>query len=976
MYKQFTAKEGLPSNTIYDINQDEKGYMWFATDNGLCRFDGSEFITYSLGDGLPDNEILKLYRDAQDRIWLMGFNGEVGFLKNGIFYNRDNTPLLKKLSFKNNIDVVFEDTRGVLWFFGRNVRLRCITPAGQILEAPESESKFFPMTFVENDKSDVFLVSNKNPEEVYHLNTTENAISVEEVPYQSFIKTVSDKESFERLRRLGLFAESDTIGTVLLKYAKERITGFNSFWPPKFFFHTRNRFWLISNFMGLHLLSNEQGKLNIDLAKKDFAASSYYKDLEGNEWISSVNQGVLLFPKTNIDIVNPEEDLYAIHRINDSLIYTGSYQGNLLEFSGKGKMRNVFNNNGSRFSKTSPNKIVDITKYEDHLVLICNHDVRIFENRKGAFTGRFAVLSLGSGKHGFVDKGILHLAASNSVYRINLERFLKVANWSTQSSIDFSQNNDVEIVNQYIDVVWKNRGSAILKDRNGRLWIGTNKGLFYEKEGQVFPYRDDGEFSRCNITHIKETGNGTLVVATNGFGLGVIEKDSSYFISHIDQEINPVINRIRTDKDESLWLATNKGIFNGTVTDFKFHTKKKYTLLEGLSSKNIRDLKIQDSVIYATSPKGLNIIKPEAGNTKKKQPVPIYITRVTVNEVPQNPESISELSHSQNDLYFDFSGLSFRSLGQVRYQYRLTPWEKQWISTTSRGVRYSNLPGNAYTFEVKAIDKDGNESAVPAVLNFTINQAWYATKWFLISLLLLGLLLTWILVSTRMETIRKRGEYNEKIAILKHQALLTQMNPHFIYNTLSSVQHFVLKNDIDSAQRQLAKFGELIRTILTNSKKTAIPLTEEVKLLENYLELEKVRYHDSFDYTVKVEVVDVEDVEMPPMVMQPIVENAIIHGITPLKDKRGKITITFKESGNKLICMVLDNGIGMEASGKLKKESIIEINAIALNNIRERLNLFGKGNYPNALKIETLFDTHKKVTGTLVTVTIPIQNYD
>lgn len=977
IFESFTEKEGLPSNTVYDMVQDQKGYMWFATDNGLCKFDGKTFITYGIKDGLPDNEILKLFKDSKNRIWLMGFNGEVGYLQNGHFFNQYNTKHIAPLSSKNGMDTAFEDADGNIWFYGRRNKFRCFTSDSRAIASEHAIPGLFLKTFIEDSKKSVYLLSNYPSNILLKLTITNNSLVVDSVA-EEVIETLFSLENFAQLRAKGFYAKTDTLGMRIYADAKQTIDGFNAFWPPKIYQESPGKYWLISNFTGLHLTKNQEKKITPIFSMADFGASSYFMDTEGNEWISSVNQGLLFFPRTNIEVsvMEKENDLQVVFKTKDSTIFVGDYNGTLYQLDKTDKPVKVFKDRASKFSETLPNKILDILEYKNYLILINNADLRIYERKNKLFTGRLAILTNGSGKMGAIVGDILYLTTSNYAYEFQLKKLLNNATWSNQKVLFFDQNEDHLANNSYRKVLWKNRCSAVLMDQNKKLWLGTNKGLFFRHKDTILPYSGPSNFKKCNITDIKETVQGTLLIATNGYGLGVIEKDTAYFINSVDEEINPIINSISIDNNGLIWLATNNGITNHILKDGKLSLQKKYTSSEGLSSKNIRTIVVMQNKIYATSPEGLNIINLENEFDQPTKDIPVYITNTTINELPKHLFNTASLKHFQNNVQFDFTGISYRSLENIKFEYRLIPWEKDWVTTTFDKVRYANLPSNTYKFEVKAIDKDGNKSLVPSGFKFTIDKAWYKSWPFYLLLAALIILSGAYLIINRLHAIRTEGEYNEKIAVLKHQALLAQMNPHFIYNSLSSIQQFILSHDIDSAQKQLTRFATLIRAILANSRKTVTTLKNEIELITNYLKLEEIRFDYQFSYTIKVHIEDADNIEITPMMIQPIVENSIIHGISALVgERKGKIVIVLKQEGAYVNCLVTDNGIGIHTAKRLKEKSILKEESLAIDNIKERLKLLNKNSKENLMQVEELYDMEKNVIGTSVSLLIPVLNH-
>ena len=236
--------------------------------------------------------------------------------------------------------------------------------------------------------------------------------------------------------------------------------------------------------------------------------------------------------------------------------------------------------------------------------------------------------------------------------------------------------------------------------------------------------------------------------------------------------------------------------------------------------------------------------------------------------------------------------------------------------------------------------------------------------WWIVGFFSLIVFLIFMYRKQRFEQLKAQVENNN----LRFQALNMQMNPHFIYNSLSSIQQFVLGNDSFSAQQYLTKFSFLIRAILSACKRDTISLEKELDIIKNYTELEKKRFGDIFDFEIINTIEDTSEIFLPPLLIQPLVENAIIHGVSSLKERKGFISISFKMVGEELECIIEDNGIGIETSIKEKEQRIIGHESIALNNIKERLRLLDKKKRQR-LFVEPLSD---EKSGTETRIVIPV----
>ena len=254
----------------------------------------------------------------------------------------------------------------------------------------------------------------------------------------------------------------------------------------------------------------------------------------------------------------------------------------------------------------------------------------------------------------------------------------------------------------------------------------------------------------------------------------------------------------------------------------------------------------------------------------------------------------------------------------MKYQFKLDGLDKSWSVLTDRTeVQYGNLPHGNYTFKVKARNGDGywsNEFHYP----FIIRPPWWHTWWAYAVFAVLGAGVIYALFRYRLNKIRKQHEIKQKTAELEMQVLRAQMNPHFIFNSLNSINLFILENNKLQASEYLSKFSRLVRLILNNSQKSFIPLDRELEALRLYLELESLRFEQRFNYKIIVDnSIDTTLVKVPPLIIQPYAENAIWHGLMHKKEE-GNLDIELYQEGNTLFCKIVDNGIGRKKATAFK----------------------------------------------------------
>ena len=228
------------------------------------------------------------------------------------------------------------------------------------------------------------------------------------------------------------------------------------------------------------------------------------------------------------------------------------------------------------------------------------------------------------------------------------------------------------------------------------------------------------------------------------------------------------------------------------------------------------------------------------------------------------------------------------------------------------------------------------------------------------------------LIYNRMQ-LKKTLTLQKELAEYEQKALHLQMNPHFVFNCLGSISSFIVQNGTDSAIKYLAKFSKLMRLTLEYSKEALIPIDKEIESLQNYLELEQLRFNQVFDFTITKSANIEDDLALPPLLLQPFVENAIIHGLIP-KQEKGKIDISFELEGENLLCTISDNGVGLEASQKLKEQSVSIHKSMALDITKKRLEMMETSTQKKSfVTIEEVVDENGVVKGTKVVLHLPVQ---
>jgi ligand-binding sensor domain-containing protein/anti-sigma regulatory factor (Ser/Thr protein kinase) len=362
-----------------------------------------------------------------------------------------------------------------------------------------------------------------------------------------------------------------------------------------------------------------------------------------------------------------------------------------------------------------------------------------------------------------------------------------------------------------------------------------------------------------------------------------------------------------------------------------------------------------------------------------------YLTEVTVNEKPVRGNFILErpdldLKHNENFVSFSFSAISYTLPEGNLFQYRLTGFDPDWINAGDRRfANYTNIPSGDYIFELQVANNEGNWNTEVYTVPMTIASPWWATWWFrilaLCALVTAGVLAYRFRIAQIRKEARLKTEFDRKIGDVELSALRAQMNPHFIFNCLNSIENYILKNESVKAAEYINDFARLIRLILQNSRSEYVPLKDEVEAIELYLQMESLRFDDKFSYRIDVSSgVETTEIDVPPMLIQPFIENAIWHGLIP-KKAPGKITVEISQVNGELICTIEDDGIGREKSREVNASMLKRgKKSMGMLITKNRIDVFNELYHTNAtVQIMDLKDEKGNALGTRVELNIPIE---
>jgi hypothetical protein len=486
---------------------------------------------------------------------------------------------------------------------------------------------------------------------------------------------------------------------------------------------------------------------------------------------------------------------------------------------------------------------------------------------------------------------------------------------------------------------------------------------------------------KSRIAAITETPDGTLWIAT--YDRGVVAYKNKKVIYNISKEhgLSSNICRNLFLHDNELWVGTDNGLNKITIGDKKFSITK-YSVADGLLSNFINAICVDDSLVYVGTPEGISYFDDR--KISQQAPCLLRLTDIVISGQSVTASSSRlVLARKNNNIRFEYAGISYRSGGEIHYRYRMSGLDTTWRNTKENFLDYPTLlPGN-YTMELQAVNKFGTESEILRI-PFFIEKYWWEKTWVRVLAIIFFLSIIIFLMNRRIRQIRSREQeknsLREQVSLLEQMALKAQMNPHFIFNSLNSIQHYVLDKDVVGANKYISAFSRLIRLTLDNSSRSEIPIEEEIEYLSQYLELEKMRSGHQFTYSINAcEKIVHDGYNISPMVLQPFVENSIRHGIRYRNDANGHIKIDIAQCKNGLKFIIEDNGVGRELAESYKSKNPVEYQSKGISLTKQRINLM---NVHRKEKIEMQISDVKEngnVTGTKVIINYPIdntQNYD
>lgn len=971
-YYHYTIEEGLPDMELYSLYQSRDKFLWAGSAKGLVKFDGSKFTTYQ-SPAQVSGSISGITQDAFHRIWCHDFSGRIFILQNDtlmlfkhwdpeksstfprIYFDEDNSLYIltdneitlykPDFNFKDYLPVKTIKLKNILTYGKPGIGLFLYSEKGIAQVDKNLNIHYFKDSNGQTSFPDIEgrLIFLKNGTEYYFISGTFKWYKLNMLNYSYQLQGQLPKTS------------------VLINAT-----------------YIENNLW-ICTFDGVeHYWVSGTTVTKIGDYFKSCQVADVITDHEGNYWVSTLNEGLYMIPSLQIRWTSHQNSNLIGRRVlriasSNKYLFFGLANGNLYRTQ-QNELTKINNS-------TSKQPVISIYVDTTQNRLYYASDF-IYEAKGTNYKQSQKLLSNGGVKGLLVTpRNLIIQGIGNGLYvhvpkTTTIEK--SVPRWMLPMLNETYLNFGSQVYTKTYTLLNKRIVFVLGDPELNSLWVGTKDGVYHiDRKGIHQPLFGGNVIHGMNATIYKDE----VWIATINNGILKIKNDT---ITQIGEKEGLAGNRTA-----KVSIHQNKAFIlsDRALQSYDLLTGKWETLNEndGIIPKLINDFEIYNHRIWLGTSKGLIDLPINLPLLKPNPPV-LFLKGVYAADqlLFTNSKNTIDLPYGKYNLKIKLGAVSFRNKGHFKIQYRIVGWNNEWyapLDESNTVIELTTLPPGSYGFEARASNQDGMVSSSLIKLNITIAPPFWRKTWFIIFTVLGITGIISLIFRLRVKAInhsnqllldKERLEKELKASTLA--SIKSQMNPHFLFNSLNTIQNYIYKDERKQANYFLGKFSDLMRKILRLSSKEKITLEEEIETLGLYLDLEKMRFQESLEVTLIIdEKLDLGSVFIPAMIIQPFIENALKHGLMPLK-KNKQLAITFKEeSPNFLLVTIEDNGVGRKASAEKNKRKNIQHNSYSSEANKKRLELLNGNNETKKIALEIIDKTDEKnaASGTIVNLRIP-----
>lgn len=984
----YNREEGLISNEVNDLTFDAEGFLWITTNNGIDRFDGQRFIHFKNDPDDPtsicNDRVLEICFDPKGFVWASTLNGGLIRISTKDFQVKNfvHQEKVKGTISDNYITEIQSDKNGLMWFSPFQRGLDVYNPEkNQFFNyKPSREHKELDPT-----KSDEFTAI-----EADHINSNflwcaskiglflfnKQLKSWSYYPLRKDRLIVGEINSPKTLEMTSL--NSDAKGNLYIGTAHGELLYFDKYQGLFKLYRLKHPTtletseitdieWKDSRYLyvcfnkeELHLFDTKT-KTFINYNPKEFIIQQPKRiTCFGNQIaVSTSNGGFYMHNDAKIfgkkKILNFEFQDFIFGESSEQWLgidWEGGYlqqDKNLNQVQGKWTKNILYQ---------APAQLHSSKKFGP--LIHTSHG--LFSIASGQTTPLIFWAELGLKPDDFFAPfaGILDKndcfwfgTKSNGIYMYELAK-KKIYHFKR------GKGKGQEINHRHTYV------SSMTLHKN-LLYFGCYDGIgcIDIQKKKVVPTLVSKSVPRDQIRSLEFDPKGYLWVGTLANGLYVISPENGRTLK-VFQSKDGILNN-QVDQTvlfhDQIWVKTTSTLLS---INWKNYSLRSLEVQNGI--ENISKIVPSDTKLYFIQRNSYIEVSKKNSRPQMNYARP-YIQRVHTINSTENSLNQKMFAYYENNISFKFGVQDYSTTGNNHVSYRLKGLEEKWRSGNSKDdAEYYNIPGGDYVFQVKVIK---NGTPTYAFYSFSVIPPFWKTWYFIFISIVVTFSIVFIYLRERINQIKNneyiRTEFNKQINEMEAKALRAQMNPHFLFNSLNSIRLFLLKNEVQNASDYITKFSKLLRMILNHSRLDLIPVKDEIQSLRLYMEFERLRFDSGFKFELLTEGDGVLDCSIPPMIIQPFVENAIWHGLMPRQDDLGKISVLFNKTTNGLRVIVEDNGIGREEAAKMNKKTINKEGSVGLQITKDRLRSLSKRTKRmNDYVMEDLYDEFDNPCGTKI----------
>lgn len=939
--RKISTQEGLPTQVIYDMFIDSKGYIYLGTDRGLIRYNGHEYKRLPMAGQLA-NSINNISEDVYGRIWCKNFGNQVFCMSNDTL--KTVAPIQAAIKRGGNLREITLNGNE-LWIacqkkvFLINLTTKTIKNIHNI-SAEKEDNQYCDIKYDTASKTTYFT-------DLWTIYSYKNGVTkeIKKLRGQKNI-CIHNQDVYVNIKN----ADRDIINVSTGEKVQSRGTSQNINY--NYLTSTTDKLWICSN-DGLYTVDTKTHTIE-DKLLSEHRISDIIKDYEGNLWISSLDDGLYFLPSLDIHHIKPSSifgtDNQKYTRLASGpnhTLFIGNNRGEVFHMQNEGKLINNYK---------SPQKNEVEFFYYDSLTHKLYYSFGLINLQKQSFEN-----------YVIYDKGLYPDDKGNFIVcTYNLSGII-AQKPNGKPNISLKRTHPLQLFGGQYEIAILNK----VRSRVGyfsiaqqRYYIGSSEGLLtFDSGGDAkFIKLSNGEHIVAN--QISEAPNGDIWISTIQNGLLCLNHQG--VVDHITVRDGLSSNNCKKFAlhNQEIWLITDEGLNSIDLQNKKIKNISEALSLQGIS---LNDIIFHDNYFWLATGEGILKCKSNI-NTSYSEPL-IYFKRMLVKG--ENKNIGASLPSQSNDLEFDFDAIHYKSHGYYSYRYRLLGYDSIWQNENinKKNVTYLSLPHGDYIFQVQAYAADEYSELIE--VPFSIQKPFWLNLWFILLIVAISIYLLVAVYRFAAKRTKKQQLIKEQIAMSQLTALRAQMNPHFLFNVLNTVQGLMYADKRADAGSYLGKFSDLMRKTLEISDKQEIWLHEEIEILHTYIELEAKRFNGDFEYHIEIVTASKTDnIKIPSMIIQPYVENAIKHGLLHKKGTK-QLLISIKNTGDNLEVIIDDNGIGRRASYEIQAKK--KHQSFATKAIASRVELLNKIlNKPiHTVIIDKTFEEYHSM-GTIIKIIIPI----